>query len=119
MSNRRFVTDHLLVRWLERAEGMDMRMVRDAMARDGIIGGNDSDLVHFVGCHLGVDIEGIRRELMAVIAPAVAVGARRVKYKGFSISLSETNGVTVYDRRVKRSRNLDYSSWAKRRRAMA
>ncbi len=115
MSNRRLVKDHLLVRWLERAEGFDMRMVRDAMARDGILDGNDSDVVHFVRCHLGFDIDGLRDELATVIRPAIAMRAKRVRYKGFTICLRETAGTTVLDIRRPKAKSLDSGEMAKRR----
>lgn len=116
MSNRRLVKDHLLVRWLERAEGFDMRMVRSAMARDGIIGGNDSDVVHFIGLHLGFDIDALREELATVIRPAVAMGAWRVKYRGMAICLRGAGGVTALYTRRPRAKSLDFGEMAKRRR---
>lgn len=63
------VTDHALVRWLERVHGMDM--------------------------------EGFRKQLGEVVAPYVAIGARRVTIEGFAYEFDRNVLCTVQPAKTK------------------
>ncbi len=104
MSNRSIITNHFMVRWLERAEGFDMAMIRAAMERDGLDARNDGEILWFVNAHLGFDLEGLRHELTELVAPALRLRARCVKHKGFEIRLGDGAAVTVM-------RKKRYAKW--------
>lgn len=95
MSNRRVVTDHIVVRWLQRAEGLDIKMVRAAMERDGLRPDHDGEVLHFIETNLGVDVAGIRSTLQALCYPAVKMGAKGIKHKGYFIKIHDGVAVTV------------------------
>jgi hypothetical protein len=95
VSDRRIITDHILLRWLERAEGFDMEPIRAAMDRMGLEARYDGEVLDFIRAHIGVDIDAIRTELLGLCYPAIRMKAAGVRHKGFFVKLHNGVAVTV------------------------
>jgi hypothetical protein len=106
MSDRRIITDHILLRWLERAEGFDMAPIRAAMDRMGLEARYDGEILDFIRAHIGVDIDAIRTELLRLCYPAIRMKAAGVRHKGFFIKLHDGVAVTVVKNPARRSARL-------------
>lgn len=105
MSNRQILSDHFLLRFLERVKGYDLAVFRAAMER---VGGMDvskeRDLVDFIETYSAIDLDAVRAEVMPMISDAIARGARRIKYGGFFIPLRGGCAITIMpDRRSYRT----------------
>lgn len=107
MSQRKIITDHCLLRWLERVEGHDIPTYRRAADRSGYNGESDGDVVDFLQHYTDVPVSAIRRELMDVVSPALLMRATTLKYKGVTIKLRSGGAITCYPRRARRSRSYD------------
>ena len=87
MSNRQFISDHLVLRWLERAEGLNTDVMRSAAERMGCEIRYDRDLLDFIETYTPYDVSEIRKDLMEHVGPALAMGAKGVRYKGYFIPI--------------------------------
>lgn len=104
MSDRKLITDHLICRWLERVEKYDLSVIRDAMPRAGYDPYSERDMVAFIETYFDVDVSNLRRELMGVVAPALRMRAKGVRYRGYFIPLKNGIAATVLDRGMWRHR---------------
>lgn len=95
MSDRRILTDHCILRWIERVEGIDLAPIRAAMDRMGIEARYDGEILEFIRGHIGFDIDAIRTELIRLCYPAIRMKANGVKYRGFFIKLHDGVAITV------------------------
>ena len=102
MSHRQIVTDHLLLRWLERVEGYDFQAVRAAMERTEFDPVNDRETLDFIETYFGFDVEALRRELTDAVYAAIRMKASSLNYKGYRIMFKNGIAATVLERRTRR-----------------
>ena len=83
-----WVTDHALRRFLERVRGVPLR------------GRCDHDALRWAA-RRGVDLRAERLVICSIVAPAIAVGAARLKLRGLSYIFDGPRVVTItpYQRR--------------------
>ena len=87
MSDRKLLSDHLLLRWLERVEGHNLDVFRAAMERVGLDAESERELVHFIEVYTCIDLDAIREEMLPVVTKALARRADGIRYRGFYIPL--------------------------------
>ncbi len=106
------ITGHLLIRWLERVDGMDISVFRAAAERAGITEPNDDKLVEFMEVYTSIDFDRIRAQLEPMVAKALASGSFGIKFNGLFIPLHRAGrnaAVSVMpcrSKRFQRARNL-------------
>ena len=94
------VTNHAIVRWLERVEGRDLVSARAAYEDMFGHAPNDGDLIAFLARYGAGDMAAIRtRILTPMVRAAIALGARTVKAKGVYPIIEDGRIVTVYETR--------------------
>ena len=87
MKKTHVISAHLLVRWLERVEGLDMALYRRAAVRMRWAAANDRDLIEFMEAYSAVDFERIRAQLDILLARAVAIGADCIRHNGIRLPI--------------------------------
>lgn len=102
MSDRHFISAHLLVRWLERFEGVKVGVFRAAMERMNAPCKQDIDLITFIEEYSCIDVDRVRKALIPMVRKAAIAGAKTIKYQGMCIPIG-MGAITVYpNRRRKR-----------------
>ena len=89
------ITNHCMVRWLERVEGYDLKPYKQAMRDQGLDPSFDKSVVRYLDEHARFPIDAIREELNAVVRKAVAIKSTTVNYRGARIRLIDGIAATV------------------------
>ncbi len=77
---RNLITAHAVIRWLERAEGVDLRPIRRAARREGCAPGDDGALVRFIETATDIDLAPARRALgSAEVRLAIRIKATAIR----------------------------------------
>ena len=94
------VTNHAIVRWLERIEGRDLSPAREAYRAMFGHDPKDGDLVGFLSRYGVEDPAAIRaRILTPMVRAAIALGAGSIKTKGHYLIIEDGRIVTIYETR--------------------
>jgi hypothetical protein len=94
------ISDHALLRYLERACKINMNTIRMRAVRMGCYADSDSFLLAFLKSQMGIDVDGVRRRLAASpeIQKAIASGASAVRLKGITFRIRNGTVVTTIGR---------------------
>lgn len=94
------ITAHAMVRWLERAEGRDLRPMRAAFVRHRGHDADDGELLQFLSLYTGEPLGDIRaRILTPALRAAIALGASKVRRGRVWLVIAGGAVVTVLYRR--------------------
>jgi hypothetical protein len=89
------VTDHAVVRWLERVKGIDLDPIRRAMRKQGLGDKHDRWVIQFIEKNSDFDFGIIRSEIQQIIAIPALSGASSVRYGDVVIRLIDGIAVSV------------------------
>lgn len=100
------VSDHALVRYVQRVCGLDMDTIQKKMWMARLDPGDDSHVLRFLQDRFGLDIEGLRREALPPFVMASAKFADgspvNVRYGGNIYVFRDGTLVTILFGRMKR-----------------
>lgn len=106
MSRRDFISEHALVRWLERASRIDLAASRAAFERMRGREPADGELLAFLARFEGLDLPAVRAEMLtANVRRAIAAGCASVRLKGLRLIVK--NGVVVTVVRPRQEKLVD------------
>lgn len=94
------ITAHAMVRWLERAEGRDLRAMRQAFERHRGHAPDDGELLQFLSLYTGERLGEVRARIMTpALRTAIALGASKVRRGRVWLVIAGGCVVTVLYRR--------------------
>lgn len=124
MSRRQFVSDHAVVRFLERHDGRDLTSVRAAC---GGADAHDVAILDHLAAHEGLNVAYVRRRILTpTVRTALGMGAAGVRMghvrliivngRVVTVRLSAWDRITPRDKpcgrpSLRRSRALDQGAW--------
>lgn len=96
MQKTYLISSHLLARWMERIEGIDLNVFRRAADRMGRPVVYDNQLVEFMEEYSAVDFDRMRAEIGKLLTFALARGASSIRANGVRIPITTSRtGVTA------------------------
>ena len=89
------VTDHALLRWLERVEGIDLAPIHAEMLRRGLYHQYDRIVIQFIEDNSEFDFDAIRRKIMQLVSIPALAGLTAVRYGDVVLRLVEGAVVSI------------------------
>lgn len=95
------ITDHAILRWLERAKGIDVEGIKQQMRQDGFGERklrNDSRVLKYIVDKTGLNIGLVKQAMLTpIVITALSVGARYVKHQDYRFALGRNRIITVLE----------------------
>lgn len=94
---RFYITDHALLRYVERIMGVDVGAAREAMGRQLLPETCDADVLGFLADYMGIDVETVRDRMVTDgVRMACGCGAGGIRVSGVRYAIADGRVVTVY-----------------------
>jgi hypothetical protein len=91
------ITDHAMLRYLERVCGMSIRDIKRKAVNMGYVITSDGHLLAFIRKNENVNVEALRNSIVTPeLQAALAVGAKTIKIDGTMFILHDGHVITLY-----------------------
>ncbi len=105
------VSDHAIIRWLERVEGCDLDWVREDLRKSGRFADSDTQVLTYLRDKVGLDIADIEaRILTPVVRAGIAAGSRTIRVGNVCLEIADGCMVTTVQLNAYRIANIGRAS---------